>query len=378
MFLAVFASAVCFAATADSASESKSAVEVRVGKTVTTGKLLARGKDKATLLDRAGQLHDVDMSASTLKTLKSNFQSLSVTELRNQLAREFGKDFEIGTTRHYLVVAPRGKATSYAAVFEDQYSTMLRYFKTRGFSLTEPSFSLMAIVFPNRQQFMQYAQADGAKAMAGMAGYYSPRTNRVALFESSEKSVALSDSLQLFSETHRLGFGSTPFGSLAADLKSTMVHEATHQVAYNIGLHSRLGETPRWVVEGMATVFEPDGVRDSSAGWNVKQRINRDRYLSFLNYAKNRRPPKSLKSFVEGDSLYESAVPDFYGQSWALSFFLIETRPRNYSAYVKRIAARDPFADYRAAERLADFKDAFQTDLDLLDAQFLRFMDGLK
>jgi len=390
------------ASASETETKNSSPVEVRTGKTDTTGKLLARSKDRATLLDRAGRLHEIDLQASTLKPLNGSFQSLPTTELRNQLSREFGKDFEVGATRHYLVLAPRGKASSYAAVFEDQYATLQRYFKTRSFSLADPEFPLTAIIFPERQQFVDYAQADGAKTMAGMLGYYSPRTNRVALYESREKSVALSavdsasgghqhpdvfDFTEIIPLHSRSSGASRPllaesqplplFGAVQGDLKATMIHEATHQIAYNIGLHSRLGETPRWVVEGMATVFEPDGVRDSSAGWTAKQRINRDRYLSFQNFAKNRRAPKSLKSFVEGDALYQSAVLDFYAQSWALSFFLVETRPRNYSAYLKRIAARDPFAEYPASERLADFKEAFHVDMDWLDAQFLRYIDGL-
>ncbi len=390
------------------ASESDSLQEVRSGNAVTTGKFLARDKTRAVLMDRTGRLQDIDLKASSVKTLSSVFQSLPTTELRNQLSREFGKEFEVGTTRHYLVLAPRGKASSYAAVFEDQYATLQRYFKTRGFTLADPKFPLVAIVFPNRQQFVDYTHNDGAKSMTGMLGYYSPRTNRVALYESREKSVALSgvDSasegrqppdvfdFKVFDFTDAVCLPSRSsgalrhplaesqplplFGSVQSDLQATMIHEATHQIAYNIGLHSRLGETPRWVVEGMATVFEPDGVRDSSAGWNVKQRINRERFIGFQNFAKQRRQPKSLKAFLEGESLYNSAVSDFYAQSWALSFFLIETRSRNFSTYLKRIAARDPFADYPPQERVADFQAAFTPDLDLLDAQFLRYMDGLK
>ena len=168
------------------------------------------------------------------------------------------------------------------------------------------------------------------------------------------------------------------FGTAQGDLQSTIVHEATHQIAYNFGLHSRMGETPRWVAEGIATVFEPEGVRDSSAGRDIKQRLNRERFIEFQNYAKSRRPAKSLKAFIESDSLYESAVLDFYAQSWALTFFLIETRPRNFSAYLKRMAARDPFAEYPAADRIADFRDTIHKDIDWLDVQFLRFVDGLK
>ena len=178
---------VCLAGVAG--ESTLSVVEIRNGKTVTTGKVLARGKERAVLLDRKGALHYVELKDTPLKPVTSSFQSFSVTEFRNQLSREFGKEFEIGSTRHYLVVAPSGRAVNYAAVFEEQYATLQRYLKTRSFVLNEVEFPLVAIVFPNRDQFTKYAQADSAKTMTGMLGYYSPRTNRVALFESRSKAV---------------------------------------------------------------------------------------------------------------------------------------------------------------------------------------------
>jgi hypothetical protein len=357
------------------AAESDSLVEVRGGTTVTTGKLLAKDKQRAILLDRTGRLHDLTLGSVKLQETNRSFQSLPVMELRNQLSREFGKELEIGSTRHYLVLAPSGRATDYAKVFEEQYSTLQRYFKLRGFTLTDPQFPLVAVVFPSQKQFTEYARGEGSKTMANMQGYYSPRTNRVALFESVAKSVAVSMIDPLTPSTRRMPL----FGTTETVLKSTMIHEATHQIAYNIGLHSRTGETPRWVVEGMATAFEPDGMRSTLAGSQPAQRINRERYLVFQNFVKSgRRPAKSLRSFIESETLYESAVLDFYAQSWALTFFLIETRPRNYSAYLKRIAARDPLASYSAKERLADFKETIHPDVDWLDVQFVKFIDGLK
>lgn len=379
------------------AAENDSLVEVRDGKTVTTGKMLAKDKERGLLLDRTGRLHDLTLSSIKLQTTSSRFQPLSVMDLRNQLLREFGKDMEIGSTRHYLVVAPSDRASSYAKVFEDQYSTLQRYFKTRGFTLNEPQFPLVAVVFPTQKQFTEYARGEGSKTMVNMLGYYSPRTNRVVLFESEAKSVAVSaldprdawrtggvspllDS-PFDSRTTR---GLIPpvrqlFGAAGTDLKSTMIHEATHQIAYNIGLHSRLGETPRWVVEGMATALEPDGMRSTLSGSQPSQRINRERYLVFQNYVKSgRRPNKSLRAFIESDALYDSAVLDFYAQSWALTFFLVETRPRNYAAYLKRIAARDPLTQYPGNERVADFMETINPELDLLDAQFVKYIGGLK
>ena len=357
------------------AAENEPMFEVRDGKAVTTGKLLAKDKERAILLDRTGRLHDLTLGSVKLEETSRNFQSLSVMELRNQLSREFGKGLEIGSTRHYLVLAPSGRASEYAKVFEEQYSTLQRYFKLRGFNLTDPQFPLVAVVFPSQKQFTEYAREEGSKTMANMQGYYSPRSNRVALFESNEKSVAVSMIDPLTPAERQMPM----FGVTGTELKATMIHEATHQIAYNIGLHSRTGETPRWVVEGMATAFEPDGMRSSLVGSQPYQRINRDRYLVFQNFVKSgRRPAKSLRSFIESDALYETSVLDFYAQSWALTFFLIETRPRNYAAYLKRIAARDPFALYSAKERLADFKEAITSDVDSLDTQFVKFIDGLK
>ena len=355
------------------AAENDSLIEVRDGKTVTTGKLLAKDKERAVLLDRVGGLHDLTLGSVTLKPTTSRFQSLPMTELRNQLSREFGKEFEIGSTRHYVVIAPSGRAAEYAAVFEEHYTTLQRYFKTRSFTLTEPQFPMIAVVFATQKQFIEYANQDGSKVMANMQGYYSPRTNRVALFETASKSVAVS-AIDSHSASR-----SPVFGAIKTDLKETMIHEATHQVAYNIGLHSRVGETPRWVVEGMATVFEPEGMRNSAAGNSAKQRLNWERYVVFQNFVQTkRRPPKSLRSFIESEDLYESSVLDYYAQSWALTFLLVETRPRNYSAYLKRIAARDPFAEYPAKERLADFKETIHADVDWLDMQLVKYIDGVK
>ncbi len=357
------------------AAENDALVEVRDGKTVTTGKLLAKDKERAILLDRTGRLHDLALGSVKLEETNRNFQSLSVMDLRNQLSHEFGKDLEIGSTRHYLVLASAGRASEYAKVFEEQYTTLQRYFKLRGFTLSDPQFPLVAVVFPSQKQFTEYAREEGSKTMVNMQGYYSPRSNRVALFESNEKSVAVSMIDPLTPADRQMPL----FGTNGSEVKATMIHEATHQIAYNIGLHSRTGETPRWVVEGMATAFEPDGMRSSLASSQPYQRINRERYLVFQNFVKSgRRPAKSLRSFVESDALYETSVLDFYAQSWALTFFLVETRPRNYSAYLKRIAARDPFASYSPKERLADFKETISADVDSLDTQFVKFIDGLK
>jgi hypothetical protein len=159
--------------------------------------------------------------------------------------------------------------------------------------------------------------------------------------------------------------------------ESTMVHEATHQVAYNLGLHSRIGSPPRWLVEGLAMVFETPGQRDRTSGGRLINRVNHERYIWFGGYRK-RRPRRDLETYLRGDAPFGNAVLDAYAEAWALTFFLIETRPAQYARYLQRVNARSPFQPYEPEQRLSDFQESFGNNLDLFESHYLRFIDEVK
>ena len=56
---------------------------------------------------------------------------------------------------------------------------------------------------------------------------------------------------------------------------------------------------------------------------------------------------------------FKAIQPGAYAEAWALSFYLSETQPRLYAAYLAKTAERPLFGDYPAAERVADFQDIF-------------------
>ncbi|NOX55386.1 MAG: DUF1570 domain-containing protein [Planctomycetes bacterium] len=161
------------------------------------------------------------------------------------------------------------------------------------------------------------------------------------------------------------------------EVYDTLIHEATHQFAFNMGLHSRIGQNPKWVVEGLATVLEVAGPARTKLSRSVRGRINRERFLWFRNYARTRRPDRSLAQFLRNDRMFDTAVLDAYSQAWALSFYLMETRPRRYMDYLKAVARRNPLRSYTPEERVRDFQKAFGENLDRLEADFLRFVDRL-
>src|SRR5205823_2128809 len=125
------------------------------------------------------------------------------------------------------------------------------------------------------------------------------------------------------------------------------------------------------------TLFEAPGVWNSQQHPQQSDRINRGRLQAFQQLAA-RRPKGLLAELVSSDRLFQTNIGVAYAEAWSLTFFLEETEPRKYFAYLSKTAARPPFGDYRSAERLRDFVEIFGGDLAMLEARYLRFIAGLK
>jgi Protein of unknown function (DUF1570) len=353
-------------------------IEVQTGNETLQGKVIAHDDRLFWLLAQDGRMRPLPAdSVRKFRQIAPQFSGSSSSVLRDSLRRELGKTFEVVGTRHYAVCAQGDqKARVYAETFEELFRTFQLYFSVRGFKVTEPEFPLVAIVFPDYESFANYARAEKVAPSRNLHGYYLTTSNRIALYEAPEGDGHVlrtpGDSrLDLLRDDSEM------WGKFEGSLKDTLIHEATHQAAFNTGLHSRIGPNPKWIVEGLATVFEAPGIRNPGSA-NVKTRINRERYVWFSDYSKSRRKPKSLESFVTGDELFQSSVLDAYSEAWAFSFFLIETRPRAYAEYLRTIAERNPLRAYPPDQRLADFKKAVSSDLPVLEAEYLRFLASIK
>ena len=67
-----------------------------------------------------------------------------------------------------------------------------------------------------------------------------------------------------------------------------------------------------------------------------------------------------------------------YAEAWALTYYLVETQPREYAKYLALTADRPPFTEYSQQDRLRDFITVFGSDLRMFDARFQRFMSDVK
>ena len=329
-------------------------VELTLGGRRIEGMPLAWDSQWVHLLGRDGQLWEFDpKEASDFRKTSDRFRGYSISRLRATLLRELGQGFEVSGTGHYLVAHPSGKRSQWARRFEDLYRSLVHYFSVRGFSPQEPAFPLIGIVCKNRQDFFRYAAVAGAAASPGLLGYYSPRTNRIVLYD--------------------VGSGHADASQWQQNA-ATVIHEATHQTAFNTGIHSRYTATPVWVVEGLATLFEAPGVYNSRVYTQQSDRINRDRLRQFKALVVPRHRPEVLSGMIASDRLFRTNPAAAYAEAWALTFYLVETQAGKYTEYLVCTARRPPFRQYTAAERTADFTAVFGDDFRMLQARFLRFM----
>lgn len=319
------------------------------------GRPLAWTDDVMHLLGRDGRLHSFDPhEVKNAKKTAPNFAGYSFQEMRRELQREFGDKMEITTTKHYLVVHPRGTSGKWAEHFEELYRSFLAYFRVRGFQPQEPKFPLVAVVYENEAEFNRKIKEEGFSP-ANLLGIYINNSNRVQLYDITADHPDAD-------------------WSKNAD---TIIHEATHQTAFNVGIHNRFAVQPQWLVEGLATMFEARGVWNSAASHSMRDRINEGRFADFRANLKKRQPG-TFGNLIASDRMFKTDPGAAYAEAWAMMLFLCETRPHQMADYLHKVAARADFSDYYAAQRVNDFAECFGSDFKQLESNFLSWMADLK
>lgn len=296
------------------------------------------------------------------------FAALSREQLAQQLLGELPPGFQIHSTAHYLVCynTSREYAQWCGSLFERLYRVFQNYWSRKGLQLREPEFPLVAIIFDNRASYSEFARGELQESVDSVIGYYSLQTNRMTMFDLTGL------------QTGRRGGSRNTSEQISEILAqpqaernvATIIHEATHQIAFNCGLHTRFADIPLWVSEGVAVYFEaPDA---SDKGWRSIGEINRVRLDQFRQYMASR-PENSLETLIVDDKRFRDPkiASDAYAEAWALNYYLLKVRSKQYVQYLHKLAAKPPLVWDSPEQRLKEFEDAFG-DLRKLDAEMLR------
>ncbi|WP_460166244.1 DUF1570 domain-containing protein [Thermostilla marina] len=346
-------------------------LRTETGEIEVAGRVIATGQDGSRmLLGRDGRLwtimpgdvlaHDEDLRP---------FEGVSKDEMARILLAELPQGFQVVQTAHYVIAyeTSRDYALWCGGLFERLFTAFNNYFSRRGFELREPIVPLAAIVYGSRESFIRNNRDEVGDGVTGILGFYNLETNRMKLFDLSG-GAARGNAAQINRYLNR--------PEMLANL-ATVIHEATHQIAYNSGLNCRWTDTPLWLSEGIAVYFETPDVR-STRGWSTSDVINRPRYEQMRQYLP-RRPAVSLRTLIADDARFRDVdqAADAYAETWALTYFLLHRKPKEYVAYLRRLQEKKPLIWDDADTRIADFEACFG-DLQQLDKEFLRYFSQLR
>ena len=297
---------------------------------------------------------------------------------KDELAKKLTGDlpgFKIHQTKHYIFCynTSPGYAAWVGGLYERLNGAFYNYWKQLKVELHEPEFPLIALVFENQESYAQYSRKELGDATKSIIGYYSLQSNQVNMYD-----LTGVEELRLKGDRNSAARINAILSQPGAERTvATIIHEATHQLAYNSGLESRFADNPFWVSEGIAIYFETPDLQ-STKGWKKIGGVNRVNLFNFRKLLRDR-PEESLTTLLSDDKRFRdpTLAADAYAEAWALNYFLLRTREAKYVDYVKELAKQPQLVEEGAEFRLTMFKKYFG-DLSTLDTEFLRYMRSVQ
>jgi hypothetical protein len=365
----VLAAAVCLLVLPTVApAETPTLVELSTSERAYLGTSLWHDSDQCALLQQDGSIVRLMLSdVESFRQISPRFRPMTANQLVRELRKEF-RNLQVDSSGNSIVVAPNGMARELAELHHDTWGVYQDYFRRRDFDVSRSEMPFVTVVYPTFDEFSTVAETHGVQVSSTMKGYYHALSNRIVMFVPPD--VASS------SDSSGLHVPQTAFASIdEVDLLQTLAHEAVHQFGFNTGLHRRIGDNPRWVVEGLAMQFEGEaGLASNTA--TQQQRMNRDRFVWYMQSMSRRQTPELLQALITGDELFVEDAVGAYSLAWGLTFFLMETQREDFVDYLSEQAALAPEQSLDGPAAIERFEDAFGR-IESVNASFLRFMNSL-
>ena len=159
-----------------------------------------------------------DRPPEVVQSGRRELSSASQGEFRRQLEAELGPDYEVATSKHYVVAGTTGHGRSYAALFEEIFIKSMLSTRCVVFEHSSQTHHWSHWCLKIRRHSGQYCEGDQMAWTEGLRGYYSLKSNRVVMYDLPElfRAVRLTPETdpQTRGKHHRrheppVGFGST-------------------------------------------------------------------------------------------------------------------------------------------------------------------------
>ena len=308
----------------------------------------------------------------------------------------FERPFKVKTTERFIFVYDTSDAyLQWLSALTNEVAKAFDKFCARLELETEtPSEPLTVVVFATREEFVAYASTlpgdplglnQQGQAKGIVAGFYSHGSNRSVIYDITDVEAARVANDDGVATTD----GDFSYRKLKAEAKSiktrvssggntsTIVHEISHQLAFNYNVFSPRLRPPDWVVEGMATTFEPTD-DDAPLGWRFRNAfpVNESRLRAFVAAANDDENLTLLDDIVASDRFEDELDGEGYAASWALFYYCYRKKPKELKKYIETLNKRSPRKVYSESERMEEFKKCFG-DPAVLGKQFVRYIRDL-
>jgi hypothetical protein len=268
---------------------------------------------------------------------------------------------------------------------------------------------LPVLLLKDREDYIAYGQQTERGDIAWTAGFYSQRTNRATFFDESSNASAtsfgretnalkaqvddLNSQIDQARRTGQLGMVNMltvqrnrvneSLGQInlrlgnqvVAQNNSKTMHEAAHQVAFNLGIQVRAVDYPMWFSEGLACSFE----FEDAQGHRGPALLNGGR-IAVLKEAIRDDKLVPLAKFIADDTpdpSEERARGFVYAQSWALFHYLYKFHRQGMEDYLLAFKARARNRIISPDERTQMFTKAFGQDIPELERKFVAYIKSL-
>lgn len=302
-------------------------------------------------------------------------EPLKPAQMIEQLKPELGSDFNYHQTKNYIIAYNTSDiyAQWIGQLFERLNRGFQNYWNTRRVSLVKSRFPLVAVVFSDKQSYLLHAKRDIGDSAGSMIGYYNMNSNRMYMYDLTGVDGLVPPNQKASSQAVINQILSQP---AAERTVATIVHEAVHQLAFNCGLQVRLADNPLWLSEGLAMFFEAPDLQ-SPQGWKIGN-VNYHNFQLLLKYLPNR-PDDSLLQLIRDDSRFRDAqtVGQAYPESWALTYFLMKARSKQFAAYLRELGQLRPLAEEAPELRLQMFTKHFGEPAEL-DRALMNFLRSIR
>ena len=315
------------------------------------------------------------------------FAPLSVAEMAKVVREEF-PDCKILTSEHYVIVYQTSTAYAdwYRQMLENRYRSFTEFWKKRGVPLTPPQYPLVVVLYTSRPAFLKHAveyYGGNQEQLSLFAGFYTSNRNYIFLYDSSRIHIPTKGGTGVVGAA--TGDRATP-AQIEEFLKrpgitgsiDLLIHEGTHQLAYNTGLQSRMKGCPSWLSEGVAIIREAPK-RKAKNGWEIDLTIDDRRYPDLRNYLRTN-PQAPILTLIKNDALFKGkdTKTHSYAMAWGLTFYLLTKYPKEFVEYVNTLSQADSLSGRDTESRQKDFEQHFGTDWKKLEEDFAKEMMRLR